>query len=1357
MQPNPPLPLVSRSSFNPIRPILPQQSHRQHNALVAHAAEYQPDTGHSKKRRIDRACDACRRKKTRCDGPWTQGNICTNCIQAKKPCTYIETSKPRGPPKAYVVGLEDRVEELEALLAQISPGVDYSDELGPTILRDSWKDSGGEERQAKKKRNAVTKPVAESSRGASTLPHSLSSSSLAPESLPPLVIPFHQDDIQGASSPTTRTTHLLFKPRPKAKKRRSIATSDKTTSNSSGRSPATPMTGTSSLEHRSPVPLTSPADSTSENPSDGSDSDSEDLFETSLAGRNRFTLRMNEIPHAGVNKMLFHGRSSTAGLVEATRKFKHLHMQESMQMEVDGLDAASPESASVRSATSSKVSQGSKVKVEGPANERIAGTRRPQFWGTPTWELGPDIANPASSPRTISEGIVHRFPPPDLCGKLIDLYFVHCNTHFPLLNRPIFEQQWNERLQDTNFWFAATCLMLFAVASRWSTDERVLPPPEDRHLPDQDPHVRQQKEVEMGRVDRDQQSSEEPILETPDSHAKRWWFAGMTYADAASEVIRANANMFHSVSLFEVQALALLAQYLRTTAGYPQSWLIVSIGLRRAIDAGAHRLRVYRREPTPEDELWKRAFWHLVVFDRLGGIILGRSVGIGEEDFDLEFPLEIDDPYWGDEHGWKQPEGVPSTVSFFSQFIKLTQVIAFTSRTLYAINKTKLFRALIKGDWRSEILTQLNAALEECLEGFPAHLKWSKDISDPVTYTLSATLITTYYLTRLLIYRPFIPPPPLLPQSLREQNPPSAHSPASITFPALAICISAARACTRVLEHQYSKRSWEMMHIPNFINAAYVCAGLFLLALWDLKGQQKALVKIQRAGVITLASAVNVNQDKDQVQESEGGEPEKKGAAEDVDTEEILQALKEKMAELLKDIRLLIEALEWVESRWQNVTPWIAQLKQSLPQDEDLEERIPPSRSTLQRTASRKGSFQDLRRQRQQQRMKKPPQTEDPDDGLRSRSSHSSIPTQGPSRQQSGRSGSGNEPPDPALFIHENYAHLHTFPDEDLDDVQEQRIQLPRVDYDASPVDSHGPGPSSLYHDHSQHVRESHSSASPMGRLSPSDGPPPQYHDPHGRPPYQIEDGAARHQQPSMYGHEDYAHPSNVTLPYISSTVRRTSLQPLQHHGQDPLPPPLPQSNRMLAHRTPSFDDFHSDPMPHRFRPPLDSPPRPSISMDRSTIDEDRKPSLGSIPLDPDPRRYREDPGLHLGPSEDRRYQRPEMRADLPSPYSGSYAPEIELRYPWPSQGGHAQHRSELPSPYSAQPYADWKGHPQHDPQHGSGHPSYPPGFGQYQQVALPNDPQTQRHYQGHENPSMYARPPPRPGHYDHAGYHHGP
>lgn len=128
-----------------------------------------------------------------------------------------------------------------------------------------------------------------------------------------------------------------------------------------------------------------------------------------------------------------------------------------------------------------------------------------------------------------------RFPPHDLCTDLIDLYFFHCNTHFPLLHRPTFEQQWRARLQDTNFWFAATCLFLFAVGSRWSQDERVLPKPEDRHPTDQFPPWRPPQQTELDGVDEDdEQSSEKPSQEQPDSHAKPWWYAGMTYADAAS-------------------------------------------------------------------------------------------------------------------------------------------------------------------------------------------------------------------------------------------------------------------------------------------------------------------------------------------------------------------------------------------------------------------------------------------------------------------------------------------------------------------------------------------------------------------------------------------------------------------------------------------------------------------------------------------------------------------------------------------------------------------------------------------------------------------------------------------------------
>ena len=43
----------------------------------------------SKKRKIERACDFCRRRKTKCDGPKMPEFRCTNCIQNGRDCTYV--------------------------------------------------------------------------------------------------------------------------------------------------------------------------------------------------------------------------------------------------------------------------------------------------------------------------------------------------------------------------------------------------------------------------------------------------------------------------------------------------------------------------------------------------------------------------------------------------------------------------------------------------------------------------------------------------------------------------------------------------------------------------------------------------------------------------------------------------------------------------------------------------------------------------------------------------------------------------------------------------------------------------------------------------------------------------------------------------------------------------------------------------------------------------------------------------------------------------------------------------------------------------------------------------------------------
>ncbi|KIK97466.1 hypothetical protein PAXRUDRAFT_10160 [Paxillus rubicundulus Ve08.2h10] len=109
----------------------------------------------NKKRRVQRACDICRRKKIRCerllppqtlrlttyqgDGSQMPANRCSNCIAYNLDCTYVEAAKKRGPPKGYVESLENRLEKMEKLLQRVCPDADFTQELGGTkIEREMW-------------------------------------------------------------------------------------------------------------------------------------------------------------------------------------------------------------------------------------------------------------------------------------------------------------------------------------------------------------------------------------------------------------------------------------------------------------------------------------------------------------------------------------------------------------------------------------------------------------------------------------------------------------------------------------------------------------------------------------------------------------------------------------------------------------------------------------------------------------------------------------------------------------------------------------------------------------------------------------------------------------------------------------------------------------------------------------------------------------------------------------------------------------------------------------------------------------------------------------------------------------------
>ncbi|KIP05402.1 hypothetical protein PHLGIDRAFT_60579, partial [Phlebiopsis gigantea 11061_1 CR5-6] len=123
-----------------------------------------------KKRRVQRACDICRRKKG--DGGQMPNNRCTNCITYNQECTYIEAAKVRclahRNPR-YVEGLEARLVKMEKLLLKAHGG-EILQELGGPFDKESW----------------LAKGIGKSNSHISTMPRSDSRGRAVHPKLPPV-------------------------------------------------------------------------------------------------------------------------------------------------------------------------------------------------------------------------------------------------------------------------------------------------------------------------------------------------------------------------------------------------------------------------------------------------------------------------------------------------------------------------------------------------------------------------------------------------------------------------------------------------------------------------------------------------------------------------------------------------------------------------------------------------------------------------------------------------------------------------------------------------------------------------------------------------------------------------------------------------------------------------------------------------------------------------------------------------------------------------------------------------------------------------------------------------------------------
>ncbi|KAI9439638.1 fungal-specific transcription factor domain-containing protein, partial [Lactarius indigo] len=394
--------------------------------------------------------------------------------------------------------------------------------------------------------------------------------------------------------------------------------------------------------------------------------------------------------------------------------------------------------------------------------------RRHEFWYLHPWELG----------RFQSTRRRFDFPEPDLLADLIKLYFNILAPMVPLLHQPTFMRAFGDGFHLRDEKFGSLVLLVCATASRYSRDPRVL-------------------------------------LANGHWHSAGWkWF---------KQVEPFSCTVLSGPELYDLQVAALAVIYVHGSLPPQEGWIMVGIGLRLAQDVGAHRRRPPNARPTVEDELWKRAFWVLLMLDIWSSSSLGRPCAMTEESHDVDLPIECDDEYW--EHSdpalaFKQPPGKPSKVSYFNYLIKVNLLHSHALRTIYSLSKSTLmtgWRGREKG-WEEHIVTELDSALNNWFDSIPDHLRWDPKRENQTFFVQSASLRSTYYFIQITIHRPFIP---------------SSRKGSSLSFAALAICASAARAYSHVADTL--RKRYPIQTSPSIVLPAFVSAVILLLSLWGAK------------------------------------------------------------------------------------------------------------------------------------------------------------------------------------------------------------------------------------------------------------------------------------------------------------------------------------------------------------------------------------------------------------------------------------------------------------------------------------------------------------------------------------------
>ncbi|KAF9531948.1 fungal-specific transcription factor domain-containing protein [Crepidotus variabilis] len=84
-----------------------------------HNHQGRADGARGTRKRSSRACDQCRKTKSKCEPSAGDSKLCKSCAAAGVVCTFLGPSYKRGPPKGYIHAIEQRWHQVEALIGAI--------------------------------------------------------------------------------------------------------------------------------------------------------------------------------------------------------------------------------------------------------------------------------------------------------------------------------------------------------------------------------------------------------------------------------------------------------------------------------------------------------------------------------------------------------------------------------------------------------------------------------------------------------------------------------------------------------------------------------------------------------------------------------------------------------------------------------------------------------------------------------------------------------------------------------------------------------------------------------------------------------------------------------------------------------------------------------------------------------------------------------------------------------------------------------------------------------------------------------------------------------------------------------------